>query len=250
MAEIDLPSVKELLWHKMRGDLTTLVPWFASNDLLLCPTCGRALKYDEFSVEHIIPQQAVADDPAAVRVAISKNMRSGLTLLCKRTLVFSNKSIPGHGCNSWKGKYYDKYIREALQPDVLSRRFHSRHHMAVMAAGYLGLFREYGYQIALLPSGLLMRSQFFRPNSFVPEMPMEFQMLLTGGPPESYTEDDREYWSEPFKVGVEAGAAYVVMRHFSLRLPLSRDPTVPLARALPYAPPRYRLRLNLAAILD
>ncbi|MGU3541014.1 hypothetical protein [Methylobacterium sp. A54F] len=250
MGEIDLPGLKDLLWHKMRDDLKSLAPWFASNDLLMCPTCGRALRYDEFSVEHIIPQQAVADDPAAARTAIPKNERSGLTLLCRRTLVFENKAIPGHGCNSWKGKYYDKFIKEALKPEALTGKFHSRHHMALMAAAYLGLFRKYGYQVALIPSGLLMRMQFFRPNSFVDEMPASYQMILAGGTPQEYDEEGRTYWSEPFKIEIEQDSAYVVMRHVAIRLPLSRDPTIPLARALPYAPARYRLRLNLAAVLD
>lgn len=141
MSEIDRPRVKDILWHKMRDDLKTLVPWFASNDLLLCPTCCRALRYEDFSLEHIIPQQAVAEDPAAARAAISRNERSGLTLLCKRSLVFRDKSTLGQGCNSWKGKHYDRFIRDVLRPDLLRRQFHSRHHIALVNMGYLGLFR-------------------------------------------------------------------------------------------------------------
>ena len=117
MAEIDLPGLKERLWHTMRDDLVSLVPAFADNNLLLCPTCCRALKYEEFSLEHIIPQQALAEDPVLARAAVPKNERSGMTLLCSCSLVFRNKSIPGHGCNSWKGSHYDRFIREALQPD-------------------------------------------------------------------------------------------------------------------------------------
>ena len=250
MAEIDLPGLKERLWHTMRDDLVSLVPAFADNNLLLCPTCCRALKYEEFSLEHIIPQQALAEDPVLARAAVPKNERSGMTLLCSRSLVFRNKSIPGHGCNSWKGSHYDRFIREALQPDFLKKQFHSRHHMALVAAGYLGLFRKHGYQIALLPSGLIMRRQFFNPNSFIKEFPIRYQMALTGEARVDYDEDARTYWSEPFKVNAEGDTAYVVMRNFSISLPLSRDPKAPFARALPYAPPQYKFRPDFTTAFD
>lgn len=250
MSEIDLPGLKDRLWYEMRDDLVSLVPWFADNNLLLCPTCCRALRYEEFSLEHIIPQQAVADDPDLARAAVPKNERSGITLLCRRSLVFEKNSIPGQGCNSWKGKHYDRFVREALKPDFLTRRFHARHHMALAAAGYLGLFREYGYQIALLPAGRLMRMQFFNPNSFLKEYPVKYQMVLTGKARAEYDEGERAYWSEPFKVSVEGDTAYVVMRNFSIILPLSRDPTAPLARALLYAPARYKFRPDLTTAFD
>ncbi|GJE57310.1 hypothetical protein [Methylobacterium thuringiense] len=250
MGEIDLPGLKDRLWHKMRDDLVSLVPWFADNDLLLCPTCCRAFKYEGFSLEHIIPQQALAEDPALARAAVPKNERSGMTLLCNRTLVFEKKSIPGQGCNNWKGKHYDRFIREALRPDVLKKQFHARHHMALVAAGYLGLFREYGYQIALLPTGLLMRMQFFNPNSFLKEFPVGYQMVLTGEGRAEYDEEARAYWSEPFKTSIDRDVAHVVMRNFSIMLPLSRDPKAPLARALRYAPPRFKFRPDLTTAFD
>lgn len=250
MSDIDVPGLKDMLWHKMRDDLKSLVPWFADNDLLLCPTCCRPIGYQDFSVEHIIPQQAVANDPAGARAAIPRNERSGMTLLCRKPLVYKDKRVPGNGCNGWKGKYYDRFLKDIIRPGFLNRQFNSRHHIALFSAGYLGLFREYGYQIALLPSGLLMRNQFFRPNSFSREMPLRHQMILAGAAPDTYNEEAREYWSEPFKISIEREAAYVVMRSFSIQLPLSRDPTVPLARVLPYAPSRYTFRPDLTTAFD
>ena len=94
MNMIDLPALKEILWHRMRNDLKLLVPWFADNDLLLCPTCCRPLRFDEFSLEHIIPKQALAYDPSDVRVAIPQNERSGMTLLCQSSRIPSFLNAP------------------------------------------------------------------------------------------------------------------------------------------------------------
>lgn len=93
-----------------------------------------------------------------------------------------------------------------------------------------------------------MRKQFFQPNSFVKEIPIGYHMVLTGETMNEYSEDCRIYWSEPFKVSIERDGAYVMMRNFSIPLPLSRDPTVPLARALPYAPARYKFRPDLTTV--
>ena len=171
--EYDRPTpLKEILWHRMRNDLKSLVPWFADNDLLLCPTCCRPLRFDEFSLEHIIPRQALASDPSDVRVAMRQNERSEMTLLCSRPLIIKGKQVPGHGCNSWKGNFYDTFLRELLRADFQTKQINSRHEMALFSARYLGLFRHFGYQIALLSSGLLMRNKFFHPNSFLRDVPL------------------------------------------------------------------------------
>lgn len=250
LGEIDLPGLKQTLWHNMRQDLTGIVPWFADNGLLLCPTCCRALPYDGFSIEHIIPQQALADDPQEVKTAISKIDRSGITLLCKKTLVFKNKTIHGHGCNSWKGKHYDRYIREALQPNALGKTFHSRHHVALFCATFLGLFRSYGYQVVLAESGRLMRKQFFSPNHILQDLPFGSQMTLFSENTPIFNEDSKQYWKVPFKFHIEHDAAIVVARNFSIRLPLSRDLRLPVARHLNYVPPRYRFRPDLQTAFD
>lgn len=248
---IDLPALKETLWHQMREDLGNLAPWFRDSELLLCPLCCRALRYDEFSLEHIIPQQALADDPPDVRRAVSKNERSGMTLLCRRPLIYKGKPVPGHGCNGWKGRYYDSFLREFMRPGASkSEGLSVRHQIAVFSVGFLALFRQFGYRTALSKGGLLARSQFFNPNRFLPEMPLSCQMMLTGDSLKAYDISRRTYWSDPFKITVESGFALVVFRSTALRVPLSEDPTVPLARVLAYAPQKHTFRPDFATFFD
>jgi hypothetical protein len=250
MNMIDKPALKEILWNDMREDLKSLIPWFGNNELLLCPACCRRLPFDDFSVEHIIPRQALACDPEDVRAAIPQNQRSGMTLLCRRPLIFKGKTIRGQGCNSWKGKHYDPYLRDLLRGDFGKAEVNSRHQIALFSAGYLGLFRQCGYQISLLPSGRLMRQQFFHPNSFLPDVPLNCQMILGGEALSKYEDATRRYWSEPFNITVDGSSAFVAVRNMVFQLPLSRDPTVPIARELSYAPSKYRFRPDLRTAFD
>ena len=245
MSSIDIPAQKQILWHRMRADLISLVPWFEGNDLLLCPTCCRAIGFDEFSVEHIVPKQALASDPVSVREAVPRNDRSGLTLLCRRQLVYKNKRLPGIGCNSWKGKHYDGFLRDLLKADIKKQPINTGHQTALFAAGFLALVREFGYQIALSPMGLVSRSQFFNPCSFIKEMPLMCQMMLTGDRRTDYNEAEKGYWSEPFRITVDETSAHIVLRNIGFRLPLSRDPRQPFARALRYTPSKYAFRPDL-----
>jgi hypothetical protein len=98
VAEIDLPGEKEKIWQRMRDDLKSLVPWFVDYDLLLCPTCLRRIPFEEFSLEHIIPQQALGGDHKTAQEAVTRNQRSGLTLLCSKRLVIKDKLIAEKGC--------------------------------------------------------------------------------------------------------------------------------------------------------
>lgn len=250
MADIDLPALKDILWHKMHGDLKSLVPWFTSHEQILCPVCFRPLRYDDFSLEHIIPKQVVADDPDEVRAAISRNERSGMTLLCRKPLLINQKIIYNNGCNSWKGKHFDPLLKDIFKPEIWTRQFTSQHHVALFCAGYLGLVRKFGYQIALMPSGLLMRNQFFHPHTFVKEFPIGNRMVLTGDATVEYSEDTSEFWSDPFRFSVGEGVALTMVRNIALPIPISRDPTSPLARVLPYAPSRFKLRPDLRTAFD
>jgi hypothetical protein len=171
-------------------------------------------------------------------------------LRCQRPLIIKGKPIPGHGCNSWKGKFYDAFLRDLLRADFQTKQLNSRHQIALFSAGYLGLFRQFGYQIALLPTGLLMRNQFFHPNSFLRDVPPACQMMLTGNGLSNYDEATRTYWTEPFKINVDDTSAFIVLRNMSFKLPLSRDPTLPLARALPYAPSKYAFRPDLTTVFE
>ncbi|WP_156134154.1 hypothetical protein [Ensifer sp. ZNC0028] len=250
MKHIDLPAQKELLWHRLREDLKSLVPWFADSDLLLCPACCRAIKYDEFSIEHIVPKQAVACDPADARQAVSQNERSGLTLLCRKPLIYKGRKVPGHGCNSWKGKHFDPFLKELLRINFRTTTVNTRHQVALYSVGYLALFRKFGYQVALSPAGLLCRRQFFSPNTFLPDVPLNCQIMLTGEPRAEFKEDEKSYWSEPFSIGVEGSTALVVLRNIGFRVPISRDPTQPFSRILPYSPIKFSFRPDLTTVFE
>ena len=123
-ADIDEPSMKETLWHKLRADLSLYVPEISNSELLMCCCCGRFLSQEQFSLEHIVPKQALADDPVQVRVhpEAPVNARSELTLLCKKNLYIKGQKFSSAGCNSWKGRFYDGCIREALNGTTLNTK--------------------------------------------------------------------------------------------------------------------------------
>jgi hypothetical protein len=249
MAEINLPNVKELLWQQMHADLRSFIPRFPHNELM-CPACFRHVNFHELSLEHIIPQQAVERDSIEVREAITRNQRSGLTLLCTKPLIFKGKQVPGNGCNGWKGKYFDRFVRELLTSELADVKLNSRHQVSMFAVGYLALFSKYGYRVALSSSGLLMRRQFFAPNAFLSAVPHKCQIILGAPRLTQLDEDNRNYWSDPFKIDVERESACLAIRSLCFFLPLSEDPTIPLAHLLQYVPPRYKLRPNLETVFE
>ncbi|WP_159011078.1 hypothetical protein [Bradyrhizobium sp. S69] len=196
-------SIKEQLWHSMRLDLGRFIPELQNNQLLLCYCCGRFLGQEFFDLEHLIPRQALRNDPSAVRSnpATPNNVRSGNLLLCKKPLLYRGSKLYDNGCNSWKGRFYDKPM----------------------------------------PSGLLLREQFFRPNKFHPRLDARHQMILTGEP---FTGADTEIWRNPFAFAFERGACIVTIRHFAIVVPVSRDPFAPIAQHLRIVPEKYKLRPN------
>jgi hypothetical protein len=70
---LDIPGLKEILWHQMRDDLKVYMPQVADTNLLMCPTCCRFIPIEDFSIEHVIPKQSLKDDSAIVREAIPTN---------------------------------------------------------------------------------------------------------------------------------------------------------------------------------
>jgi hypothetical protein len=252
MPEIDFPGVKETLWHQMQDDLRSLVPWFIDHghDLLLCPGCLRRMTIDDFSLEHFIPKQALAHDPKAVRDSIIRNQRSGLTLPCKKPLFLREKKLNGNGCNGWKGLHFDTFVGEVLHGHPSRTILTSRHQIAMFAIGYLALFREYGYRVSLSPSGLLMRRQFFQPNSFLNEIPLNCQMMLFAEPVTELSNQNKSYWDEPFKIMIRDSSAFLVIRSMSFRIPLLDDPTIPIARILRYVPQRFKFSTDLKSMFD
>lgn len=249
MSMIDHPGTKRVLWENMRADLVSLVPSFSENELILCPACCRPLPFSAFTLEHILPQQAVRNDPKEVRESISTNERSGLTLLCNSNLYIKGTQLTTLGCNSWKGRHYDRWLRETIHRGHVGN-FHVGHHIALLAASYLGMFQAFGYACSLTRAGLLLRRQFFSPRHWLKDMPLMCQMVLMGEPAKILNDDMRAYWSEPFKFAMNENTMNVVVRSLSLNLPVSRDPTVALARYLPYAPPRHKLKPDLTSLFD
>ena len=75
-------------------------------------------------------------------------------------------------------------------------------------------------------------------------------MILAGEGLSNYNEANRTYWTEPFKINVDGTSAFIVLRNISFKLPLSRDPSVPLARVLPYAPSKYTFRPDLTTVFE
>src|ERR1035437_6092508 len=129
MPDLMQPYIKEQLWHKMRHDLATFIPEISTNQLLMCSCCGRFLTSEFFDLEHLIPQQALRGDPLIVRndSATPKNVRGGNLLLCKKPLLYKGSKLYGNGCNSWKGRFYDKPISDILAGRMQDLKSDNRH---------------------------------------------------------------------------------------------------------------------------
>ena len=246
-------SIKEKLWHKLRQDLQAYIPEINETNLLMCCVCGRRLSYDDFSLEHIIPQQALADDPTEIKSnpETTANARSGVILLCRKRLLIKGR-IHNNGCNGWKGRFYDSHLRELLNGRILENKHHKpsdQHIIAALCASYLAMVLKFGYQVALTPSGVLMKRQFFNPHKFHRNLPLRHQIILAAPPPK-YDEEDFRIWSNPFNFTIEGNACYVGFRTMSLILPISRDPRVPMSVSLLIAPQKYKLRPDFRAAFD
>jgi hypothetical protein len=241
-------SIKEQLWHSMRLDLGRFIPELQNNQLLMCCCCGRFLGQEFFDLEHLIPRQALRNDPSAVRSnpATPNNVRSGNLLLCKKPLLYRGSKLYDNGCNSWKGRFYDKPITDILAgrlqlSKITDPRVRNAHLIGGLVLAYLAMVARFGYAISLMPSGLLLREQFFRPNKFHPRLDARHQMILTGEP---FTGTDTEIWRNPFAFAFEQGACIVTIRHFAIAVPVSRDPFAPIAQHLRIVPEKYKLRPN------
>jgi hypothetical protein len=246
------PSIKDRLWHKFRLDLAKHVPEVAGNRLLMCCACGRFLPQECFSLEHLIPQQALKADPANVRnnPATPANLRAGNLLLCKEPLIYKGSKVFNNGCNSWKGRFYDKPISEIFSGQAMQAergRITNTHIIGGLMLGYLAMVAEFGYIVVLMKSGQLMREQFFRPTKFHPSLGTRHQILLGGTPP---TSPDEKVWSSPFSFQFENGACTVGARNFAVIVPASRDPLTPIARHLRIVPSKYKFRPDFRTFFD
>lgn len=247
--EIDNPGLKQTLWHSMRGDLGALMPDILHSDQLMCPACGRFLAIDDFNIEHIVPQQALDDDPHEVRAAISRNERGVTTLLCKRNILIGNK-LRGNGCNGWKGRYFDRYLNDVFHAKLVEKTATTQHQVAFFVACHLALFSRYGYQVSLSEWGIICRKQFFSSEIFVKQIPTMSKAFFFGKAPEKFNHETRSYWAPPFKFEFEDGFCLAGARNAAMYIPVSRNPETPIASLLPYAPSKYIFRPDFSSVLD
>jgi hypothetical protein len=243
LADVMEPSIKERLWHKMRADLAQFVPETSENDLLMCCACGRFLRQEHFDLEHLVPRQALRSDPLEVRnnPATPANVRSGNLLLCKKPLLYKNSPMYNNGCNSWKGRFYDKPISDIFsgRTNAQGVRVSNAHIVGSLMLGYLAMVAEFGFIITLMKSGLLLREQFFHPHKFRPSLGTRYQIVLVGSP---FTGADEGIWNNPFSFKFERGACLVTARNYVITVPVSRDPFTPVARHLKIVPSRFKMR--------
>lgn len=112
-----------------------------------------------FDLKHLIPQQSLKLDPVAVQLNpdTPKNARAGNLLLCKKPLRVKGLEVFNNGCNSWKGKHYDKAIAELVSEKTLrSATVTSAHIIGALCLGYLAMVAEFGYAVVLMESGLFI----------------------------------------------------------------------------------------------
>jgi hypothetical protein len=250
MRQVMKASIRDQLWHEMRRDLAKFCD-LNDNQLLMCCACGRFLPRDSFDLDHLIPEQALKQDPVVVRTdpATPANTRAGNLLLCKERLKIKGKVFHGSGCNTWKGRHYDKLISELISTKALDpQKCSETHIVAALSLAYLAMVAKFGYVVALMRSGLLMREQFFRPRKLHSGLPLQSGMLLAG---DTVISPDAPIWTAPFSFNFERpGFCIVAPRNFGIMVPISRDPREPFAIHLPIVPAKYKLRPDFTTVFD
>lgn len=250
MSDLYKASIRDALWHKMRQDLAKFAPHITDDQLLMCCACGRLLPQDCFDLEHLVPQQAVKQDPAAVKAnpLTPVNSRSGNLLLCKEPLRIKGKVFYRNGCNSWKGRVYDPVLNNLVAGNGLkAERCTQVHIIGALSLAYLAMVAEFGYIVTLMPSGRLMREQFFNPKKYHPAMPDRCQMILGGSLPVKMP--DARMWSNPFFFSFATpDVCHVGIRNISVMVPISRDPRLPFSQHLRIVPGRYKLRPDFRTV--
>lgn len=251
MSDIDEPALKERLWHDMRTNLAQYDLETNNNELLRCCICGRLLEFKDFSLEHIIPQQALDNDPTEIKSLLPRNMRSKNILLCKSPLRIKN-TTHANGCNGWKGRFYDKPIKEIFSGRLNEKNANitSRHTISAAIIAYIAMFSEYMYAIPFTPYSILIRKQFFRPNQYIQGLPIRSHTLFFGSPP-TYSEATIDYWRHPFDFNFERDNACLVrIRNMTIFTPISQDPRTPIASRRLITPQRYKLRPDFSCIFS
>ena len=199
MTSIMIAGKSDHLWHEMRASQKA-VCGFIEDDRLRCCICGRPLRRDDFSLEHIIPRQAVTDDPISVKTNMTVSLRSGHILLCRASLTVKGHRPQGNGCNGWKGGFYDPLIRKLSDRSILEWRqqeITEQVCIAAFAVAYLAMVARFGYQIVFTPAGVIARKQFLSPTCYLPALPLMSKIILTGLAPLP-SKETLDFWSAPF----------------------------------------------------
>lgn len=247
MSDINLTSLKERLWQKMQGDLAQFMPDVVDRDRLMCCACGRFLPPGDFDVDHMIPRRALRCDPDEVRnnPETPTNTRAGTILLCKKPLHYRNSRLHNNGCNSWKGKHFDGPMSDILTGRVAknpNKHVRTSHIIGGISLAYLAMVAEFGYIVALMQSGRVLREQFFNPSRMHRALGTKYQIILTGEPQRDIRDP---IWAKPFNFEFQdLNSCIVTVRNYVVYLPISHNPTMPIARHLPYVPQRYAFRPN------
>ncbi|GEM_PF-3194007 len=162
-------SLEERIFNILREDIVRVKPEYASEDIILCPICLCKIDRTEIlrgGIEHIIPQNVVKKDQNSMKADVSKNFRTGVTALCRKSRVIKGD---GHsskdGCNGYKGKAYDRLFQnlfdfERHAPFELAHR----HGVAILIMAYLAAFQTYGYEYIFQKALDEVRSQFDYPD--------------------------------------------------------------------------------------
>ena len=106
-------SFQKQLFRILRDNLVSERPEYADREVILCPLCRREMRFEDVeSLEHILPQKALKDDPPYVS-SMSLSQRAGLTVLCRTPRRTGCGKDAPQGCNGWKGQIYDQCARQS-----------------------------------------------------------------------------------------------------------------------------------------
>jgi len=161
--------ISEQVFDVLHRNLMTCRPEHEPKQTIICPICLREISRSEVlvgGVEHIVPNVIVKSDPVALAGEMTKNQRSGLTVLCRRPRVYGDdKRLAKHGCNGLKGSLYDwslKHIGSSTRRGSIP--FTHRQLVGILIMGYLGAFQTFGYEYILRDELSEIRRQFDYPE--------------------------------------------------------------------------------------
>jgi hypothetical protein len=242
VGNIEVAGRKEVVWSRLQSDFRRFRP--DTIDRVPCPLCGRMKPSDQFTIEHILPQNTVKLDPEAVRdpafeTHVPKDTRAQTTLLCGSPLLLNGTLYP-HGCNGLKGRLYDREITRMLDGKP-KKGVTVTQHNALKIVGYLAMFSEFGYAYSLSRSGVQFRRDLIRNrDTVVGDEPYILAGTILGS--DAAAKDfapDHTIWRTPFAFSFEGSGHYcvVVVRSYAVMMPLSHDPRR-IAASVPILPTR------------